>query len=121
MWDDSFKVNNRQKCWEFCSEYRQETKATCCGMVFSTDHEDGTTDITCGLYFADLVEKQVHSVEDSTIFEYYTAIKLGDGLRAKIEDAANLVQDTIEDWGNSAGMLKLAAISSTAMMAATFA
>lgn len=121
MWDDSYQVNNRQKCWDFCSENRLETKATCCGMVFSTSHEDGTTDITCGLYFAELVERQVQSDEDNKIFEFYTAIKLGDGLRAKIEDAASLVQDTIDDWGNSAILLQAAAASTTAIMVATFA
>ena len=121
IWNDSYRVNNRQKCWDYCAENRQETKATCCGMIFSTDHQDGTTDITCGLYFADLVEKQVQSIEDSTKFEYYTAIELGNGLKAKIEDAVELVQDTIDDWGNSAGLLKLAAVSTSAMIVTTFA
>jgi hypothetical protein len=81
---DSDEVDNRFKCFEFCSVNRIKEKGTCCGLIFENTVESGETKISCGLFFADMVEKPVNEFEGG--FYYYTAIELGDGLRAKYED-----------------------------------
>lgn len=89
---DNEDVDNRSKCFEFCSQNRIVEKGTCCGLIFANTVETKETKISCGLYFADIVEMPVSKFEGG--FYYYTAIELGDGLRAKIEDIKELLMDT---------------------------
>lgn len=92
----SEEVGNRSDCFEFCSANRIEEKGTCCGLIFTNTVETGETKISCGLFFSELVDKPVEAFTGG--FYYYTAIKLGDGLRAKVEDINALLQDTKDDW-----------------------
>jgi hypothetical protein len=56
---DSDDVDNRQKCFDFCSKHRIEEKGTCCGLIFENSVESGDTKILCGLYFSDIVQQPV--------------------------------------------------------------
>ena len=85
---DSDVVDNRIKCFEFCSENRIEYKGSCCGLIFENTVETGDTKIMCGLYFAELTAKPASQFEGG--FYYYTSIAVGDSLRAKFEDIAAL-------------------------------
>ena len=93
---DADDVDNRSKCFEFCSENRIEQKGSCCGLIFENTIETGSTKTMCALYFAELTVMPPSKFEGG--FYYYTSIPLGDGLRAKLQDIAALFQDTKDDW-----------------------
>lgn len=97
---ETSSVDDRQKCYDYCSENRVDTKATCCGVIFENRKDENgdwmKSKLHCGLYFADLVEMPSENIDGG--FNFYTSLKLGDGLLNKIEDAQVFVQDTINDW-----------------------
>jgi hypothetical protein len=90
------EVENRNSCFEYCSRNRIAEGGTCCGLVFENEVESGTNKINCGLFFSDIVDREVAQFEGG--FYYYTAIEMGEGLIAKFEDINALISDTTDDW-----------------------
>lgn len=113
MYDDSKKVDNRDKCYDFCANNRLETEANCCGMVFTTNLETGRSNVECGLYFSDYKRLTEFPLEvNATHFHYTTAIVMGDGLREKLEEAVDIIMDAKVDWiDNYANKVYMAAAS----------
>jgi hypothetical protein len=122
MYDDSSRVNNREKCYDFCSDNRVDTEANCCGMIFTTNLETGRSNVECGLYFSDYRKLGELPLEiNATHFHYTTAIIMGDGLREKLEDAVDIILDAQTDWGNTATKACLTAATAALLVLGTIA